>query len=547
MSQATATVSATPSVLLSAAYVECSGVEEEGVVEGEESTFSSQLLALLGSASALVQAEREGGRGGDQRGKGDMREAGEQRGCTPHHRHLLALRRFLPLLLTASSMVALVLFLLLLCLSYLPPPSLQQLLSPTPPSPSSLLSSSSPVAAPLSSIPSSSALPGVCLQEWSGRWGNHVYQLMFILSVASCHQLFPYIPAWDNGALGLSSTFFAVCPQVQAGEASSGVIRVRVPQEKQWGPWFQEHPLLNLSRGQEVTPSEAAANPVAVRERGVAVYGGYFQFHHSGYRPYRPLFRQHIRLEERRERALTEMWHRLLFATPDDVLLVAVHIRHGDYSADASCFYCRIPIQYYLTWLDQLRSNHTAALTSPVPSSSQPTSALQRALQVQQREEREAQQSSLFHRSVPVVGQEGRAILPPPPPCLSLAGVSTSSSIPICLLLLSDDVDGAKASFLQANESVLTSAEVVRHFLPAGWDVSDIVGWDVLDWWLLTRASMLAISHSSFSYTAALFSTRGDEGSFWRPRPGMSSLAPFDPWDSQYEDSAFQGAAPAAI
>lgn len=52
-----------------------------------------------------------------------------------------------------------------------------------------------------------------------------------------------------------------------------------------------------------------------------------------------------------------------------------------------------------------------------------------------------------------------------------------------------------------------------------------------LDHYLLSQADRLAISNSSFSFTAAMLNTGAQE--FVRPDPDLRSLVPFEPWDAQ--------------
>jgi hypothetical protein len=51
------------------------------------------------------------------------------------------------------------------------------------------------------------------------------------------------------------------------------------------------------------------------------------------------------------------------------------------------------------------------------------------------------------------------------------------------------------------------------------------------DWWLLTQCDRLAISNSTFSFSAAMMNERCQE--FLRPDPARSSLVPFDPWNAE--------------
>ena len=47
----------------------------------------------------------------------------------------------------------------------------------------------------------------------------------------------------------------------------------------------------------------------------------------------------------------------------------------------------------------------------------------------------------------------------------------------------------------------------------------------------VSQADRLAISNSSFSFTAAMLNTGAQE--FVRPDPDLRSLVPFEPWDAQ--------------
>ena len=384
------------------------------------------------------------------------------------------------------------------------------------------------LASPLAVLDLSDApLPAVCMSGWPSRWGNHIYRTMFLLSAASRHGLHPYLPAWDSGFMGLSAQFFSTCP---AAKNDSSVVHVLVAEQKQWGGWFDQHPLTNLS-GHQIVPASAASDPLSIAQRGVAVYSGYCQYHHSGFRPYKDVFAAHMRPEARREWALEQMWHRLLFALDDTVLLVAVHVRRGDYGElTDGCFHCRIPVSWYVSWLEQLRANHTLTINGVRSSSSQ--LPLRRALQSQQAEERQARQTGQSYAD-PLV-------LPPVGACSDL--FSLTSSVSVCLLVVSDAIEQVSAEFRAANEHVLTSADVLR-YLPTGWELDDLAAPHALDWWLMTRAAMLAVSQSSFSYTASLFSRYSEmegEGHFWRPQADVGAMSAFDPWSVQYVDNALQ-------
>ncbi len=51
------------------------------------------------------------------------------------------------------------------------------------------------------------------------------------------------------------------------------------------------------------------------------------------------------------------------------------------------------------------------------------------------------------------------------------------------------------------------------------------------DWYLLTQCDHVAISNSTFSFSACMFNERA--GQFVRPSPESGELEPFDPWDAE--------------
>ena len=430
-----------------------------------------------------------------------------------------------------SLRVLLLLLLLLLVLHLASPylsPAYRPRLSSIPFLPSSPLSSSPslpdlPSHPPLSSLDAIQPalwstplvyphppLPAACIASWDGRFGNHIYQLMFLLSAAARHRLAVYVPIWAAyPQMFLDAMYRQDCPEPRD---DGSVVRVLLPREQEWGAWFDRHPLEDRE-GKEVTPAHAWAN---ASRQGVAMYQGYFQWHHAGYRPYERLLRASVRLNPPLEQTLQAMWYEVLYAVPDDTLLVGVHLRRGDYSNNHNCVFCRIPTWWYFDWIRRLRADGRAA---------------QHALQQQQMYEEAAMQALGFTADT----------RPPPrnPLCQHNTSLPTVTGVRLCFLLTSDEIDSTLVEFIGHNEAVTTRKEAQaalgREVLLDMHELPDFL----VDWWLLTRTAMVGVSHSTFSYTAVLFNVNEGAGSYWRPDPETKTVEEFRPWEVDFNHEAF--------
>ena len=177
--------------------------------------------------------------------------------------------------------------------------------------------------------------------QWPGHWGNHVYQVMFVLTAAARHHergLVPHVEAFRGSQLlQLSVRYPRACP-----EPGVGGVKWYSRYLHTWDWEFDEPP-----------PPGEPDGP------HVSVYKGFFQFNHSGYLPYRPMLQLHMRPRPVLEALLEAAWFAFLLSLPDDVLVVGVHIRHGDYGEKDCHPYCRAPIPWYTAWLQQMRSDTT--------------------------------------------------------------------------------------------------------------------------------------------------------------------------------------------
>ena len=333
---------------------------------------------------------------------------------------------------------------------------------------------------------------------------------MFILSAAAHHHLAVYVPVWPGyPQLNLEACYRQECPQAQP---DGSVVHVTVPFQTEWGAWFEHH-ALNDPTFLDVNPPGAAAN---ASRQGVAVYQGYFQYHAAGYRPYEALLRSHVKLRPALESVLEALWAEVLYAVPDDVLVVGVHLRKGDFRDGPNCVFCRIPTWWYYQWLRRLRANDSSA---------------QRALQHQQLYEDTAMRAQGFTN----------ATRPPPRHrlCDDAATRPTVGGVRLCLLVTSDEVELSVIEFRVRNETAIPARDVVK-LMPkeVALQFSELPDF-LLDWWLLTKVAMLAVSHSTFSYTAALFNVHGGAGSYWRPDPDTKTVEEFQPWDTRYNHESF--------
>lgn len=103
------------------------------------------------------------------------------------------------------------------------------------------------------------------------------------------------------------------------------------------------------------------------------------------------------------------------------------------------------------------------------------------------------------------------------------------------LFVASDDIDAVVPAFSEFNP--VTSKDLGAHMpghmkdldLPSSQFVRSVDFFP--DWYLLTQCDMMAISNSTFSFTAAMFGREG--ATFVRPTFNNNELVRFDPWNSE--------------
>ena len=124
-------------------------------------------------------------------------------------------------------------------------------------------------------------------------------------------------------------------------------------------------------------------------DRPVVLHRGYYQFHTSGYRPYRDWLTRHMRPKADVEALLLSLWYQLLLQMTADMLLMAVHVRHGDYRDEVGYVFRRIPLQLYYSWIDAWQHNDARYLAL---SSSTPHDEIKRSMARQQVEQSRARE-----------------------------------------------------------------------------------------------------------------------------------------------------------
>ncbi len=115
-----------------------------------------------------------------------------------------------------------------------------------------------------------------------------------------------------------------------------------------------------------------------------------------------------------------------------------------------------------------------------------------------------------------------------------LRSIWTSLEDPV-LFVASDDINAVVPAFKEF--SPVTSTDL-HGTMPADMENLDLSPGQLTravdffpDWHLLTQCDVLAISNSTFSFTASMFSDRGHQ--FVRPTFCDNELVPFDPWQSE--------------
>ena len=386
--------------------------------------------------------------------------------------------------------------------------------------------------------------PAVCLSSWEGQWGNLVYQLMFLLSYARRHNLTAYVrpakprgsnPLWHGYHITYADVLYGAqpCPWRQA----SAVVQMDFDEGEEWADSMSVPPLQQRAGNATLVVHDTAAHSTIDQgsssdgsERLVVLHRGYYQFHTSGYRPYRDWLTRHMRPKADVEAVLLSLWYQLLLQLPTDMLLIAVHVRHGDYSDEPGSDFRRIPLHWYYPWIDAwlLNDERYLALTDTTPNDE-----MKRALTRQQVEQSRAREWLNFDETI-------HSLYSPSLRPFCHPANSSSSSSPLCVLVLSDDPHVVESFHQRGYPTVTPHQLLLLYQSHDNAQLSDeLTGWYV-DWWLLTRVGVVATSHSSFSHTATLYNVWGGEGSYWRPDATAMRLMRYEPWDSQYVHHVFK-------
>ena len=394
----------------------------------------------------------------------------------------------------------------------------------------------------------SSHFPAVCLASWEGQWGNIVYQLMFLLSYARRHNLTAYVrpakpkgssPLWHGYRITYADQLYGLqpCPWKQA----SNVLQIEYGKREEWADSMTVPPLEQREGGATLTAHETSApeadNVISSdgTARLVVLHRGYYQFHTSGYRPYRDWLTRHMQPKADVEAVLLSLWYQLLLQMPADMLLIGVHVRHGDYTDTVGSEFRRIPLHWYFPWIDAWQHNdaHYLELTDTTPHEE-----MTRALQRQRVEQSRAR--AWLHIDELVLPLFAPSLRPfcRSTNLSSSAGPTLPTSPSFCVLIVSDDVQVAD-TFNERGYATVTAQQLLS-FQSNNIALSDELGSWYVDWWLLTRVGVLATSHSSFSHTASLYNVWGDEGSYWRPDAMAMRLTQYEPWNSQYVHHLFK-------
>ena len=316
----------------------------------------------------------------------------------------------------------------------------------------------------------------VCMRVWNGRWGNHIYMMMMGVKLAFEHRMQLHLPA-ETDAVPRLRMFSSPCPAGNEELLMGGNPGWRDPRWK-------------------VDPRARVRNASDFH----FVVNGFFQYPTHLYAPHRTAIRELLVPEPQLLQLLQSLRTRIFSSFCSRSLLVAMHVRQGDFPNPATADYTvlqpiQIPPSWYLRWLEQFRAN---------------SSEVQRAKRWQDRD-------------CPVRVQE-------PEP-----GAPT----PIAIFLASDNATLARL-FRQQGYQVVTLAEAVAEQL-GSWVTVAIRAQDYADWWMLSQFRVLATGHSTFSLTASMQNTHGDsdEALFFVPDVQTLALAPFQPWNYSYDYGAF--------
>ena len=389
---------------------------------------------------------------------------------------------FLYLLLTFLSTA----LLYLLVRFYHLPPSCTSMIT------SSLPSSSLPAALRPLAFNRTSVLPPhlltapshVCIPTFgNGRWGNQVFIITMGVFYANLHHMALHLPPMSIGHLFQHyAAYNTTCRNTTHA--------VRFQEEDDSHDFWRLDPYPPAAR--------EANDSITVRIEG------YFQYHTLVYAPVRWQMQEMLRPMEEVHQQLMRLRDALMERQCQRGLIIAMHVRRGDFSADNPEFVPwnpkAIPVAWYTTWLQGIVSTRDFAEAS------------------------RAQQ------------EECSARFPQSPPPASLSSFS--------VLLMSDELDRARVELQAADAglAVVTTPELMKEgqFHMLQWAVDEAY----IDWWLLGHVYMMATSHSTFSLTAAMFNPLQERAKYYRPQEKALGLEAFEPWNFYYDFKDFSDILP---
>ena len=326
----------------------------------------------------------------------------------------------------------------------------------------------------------------VCLLGFGGRWGNHVYMMNNALYFALHHNLTLHLPhSDDEPVMQHMHRFTTPCPdnihEVHRNDA--------------W--WDRER-----NAYWDVDPRTAPGNELNTVFK--VTLGGYMQYPTWAHASHRADLRAYYAPRPDLRQLMDNIKDAILERYCSDSIVVAIHMRAGDFpkadewnynSGQAAAI--QIPVTWYIRWLTQLAAD---------------TATMQNLKQWQD--------TQCPHTST-----------------------ALNATSPFTIFLATEDWTN-KDAFEAAGHRVISGAKDAITFTPrlGSWvALKDQVGSWWAEWWLLSQFRVLAISHSSFSVTAALQSPfyEARQALFVAPDPVTLTMQPYDPWNKTYEINAF--------
>ena len=188
------------------------------------------------------------------------------------------------------------------------------------------------------------------------------------------------------------------------------------------------------------------------------------------YAPSLRLLREYVRPADELAVVLDRVHSHLLSHFCYRALMLGVHIRRGDYSSDDGAYFRSIPVQWYIDWVEDMQL-HPERVFEPA---------------------QQAQDGECTGAGQPVKRVES---------------LTRAADNDVVLVLISDEADRVAEEFAAHNLSVLTSRQLLEQAVGPYLSLTPLVTSFYFDWWLFGQLHVSATSHSTFSYTAAMFNS----------------------------------------